>query len=89
MFIQDGPRTVSKRFETSSIISFAEYDKVSTELKVKFNTGHEYLFKGIPEETAMGLFSATSAGSYFRQYIRKFFTPTKLTEEALETDKSF
>jgi len=58
----------------SSAIRAADYDSASRLLYIWFPNNGPYTFYGVPEHIFRGLISASSAGSYYNQYIRGRFT---------------
>ncbi|MCB2221819.1 MAG: KTSC domain-containing protein [Bacteroidetes bacterium] len=55
----------NRRYVTSKIICFIEYDEDSRELKIGFNDGLTGYFKDIPNELMAKFDSAESKGSFF------------------------
>ncbi|MDP1591082.1 MAG: KTSC domain-containing protein [Prosthecobacter sp.] len=54
----------------SSAIRAADYDPASRRMYLWFPNNGPYTFYGVPEHVFRGLLSASSAGSYYNQYIR-------------------
>lgn len=54
----------------SSAIRAADYDSASRRLYLWFPNNGPYTFYGVPPHVYAGLISASSAGSYYNQYIR-------------------
>jgi hypothetical protein len=50
----------------SSNISSAGYDEETKTLRVTFTSGKTYEYADVPKQIYEGLFSATSAGKFFR-----------------------
>lgn len=56
----------------SSNIQGVYYDEESHELTVQFRKG-TYVYKNVPEETAMGFESAPSSGTYLNLFIKPLY----------------
>lgn len=62
--------------KTSSVIkSFARAEKG---LEIEFQSGHKYLYEGVPANVVLGLERAESKGSYFSTEIRDKYKATKI-----------
>jgi hypothetical protein len=53
----------------SEAIASAEYDENTQRMTIRFNSGHDYDYCGVPKSVWEGLCSARSAGTYFHQHI--------------------
>lgn len=62
----------------SSNISFAGYDEDTEELQIVFKNGAKYTYEKVPKAIYKGIFSAESAGLYFRNVISKSYKFKKL-----------
>jgi hypothetical protein len=63
---------------TSSSISAIGYDADEELLRVEFNSGHTYDYKGVTADEHKALLAADSVGGYFAKHIRaKYHNPTK------------
>lgn len=58
----------------SSVIRSFNYDAQRRELLIVFQSGHRYLYQGVPPETVAGMRAAASHGDYFNTHIRENFT---------------
>jgi hypothetical protein len=56
---------------SSSNLSEVAYDAASSTLGVRFKSGGEYEYYGVPEHVYRGLVSASSVGSYFHANVKK------------------
>lgn len=65
-----GENIVRKSFKDSTSIAFASYNKLHMWLEVTFKNGSIYRYKGIPEEQVNELFSASSTGKHFQNYVK-------------------
>lgn len=61
---------------TSSAIK--NFEKTEKGLKVTFQSGHTYLYEGIPANVVLGLERAESKGGYFMAEIRPKYKATKI-----------
>lgn len=57
----------------SSNLLGARYDAKTETLTIEFNSGGTYEYPGVSRETADGLFTAASPGSYFYTRIRNAY----------------
>jgi hypothetical protein len=55
----------------SSTISGVGYDDATGVLAVRFNSGTEYHYYGVPRDVYEGFFSAPSVGQYFNVYVKR------------------
>lgn len=69
-------RILKKKIK-SSTISNAEYDIITKELLVTFNTGATYKYTLVPLDIYIGLTTAKSAGGYFWRMIRDKYVTAK------------
>lgn len=62
----------------SRAISRVEYNASTLVLSIWFHeSGGPYDYFGVPKEIYLGLISASSAGSYFNQFIRDRFSSNR------------
>lgn len=54
------------------------FEKTEKGLEVTFQSGHKYLYVGVPANVVLGLERAESKGSYFHAEIRDKYTATKI-----------
>jgi hypothetical protein len=54
----------------SSNLAAAGYDLETKVLDIEFNNGTRYSYDEVPAETATGIFTASSPGQYFRNFIK-------------------
>lgn len=54
----------------SSAITFAEYNPDKRELYITFKQGSTYTYYGVPPQVYEAFLSASSAGTYFNDYIK-------------------
>lgn len=54
----------------SSVLRSASYVASKRTLLVTFNSGAQYVYRGVPSDVAKEFVSAHSAGSYFSKYIK-------------------
>ncbi|MBA7676496.1 hypothetical protein ES703_84738 [subsurface metagenome] len=54
----------------SSNLSMVGYDAEKLELRIKFNSGTEYAYLGVPSEVFDGLMRAPSAGKFLAREIK-------------------
>ncbi len=59
----------NRRYVTSRIICFIEYDEDSKELKIGFNDGITGYFKDIPGELMAEFEAAKSKGNFFYEHL--------------------
>lgn len=57
----------------SSNIASASYDAETEVLDVVFTNGNAYSYDGVPKDIGDGLFTSTSAGTYFHNNIKGRF----------------
>jgi hypothetical protein len=57
----------------SSNLSEVSYDSETQEMKVTFTTGQAWSYRGVPQQTFMGIQHAPSAGSYFYKNVRSVY----------------
>jgi hypothetical protein len=57
----------------STVIRSFAYDPATHELRVVFQSGHPYTYRGVPEQTYAALKAAVSKGEYFNAHIRDRF----------------
>jgi KTSC domain-containing protein len=57
----------------SSAINAIGYDENSNHLRIEFSHGNTYDYYNVPKEIFEGLLNASSAGSYYNQYIKDKF----------------
>jgi hypothetical protein len=55
---------------SSSCIAEVGYDPSDRTLAVRFHSGREYWYAGVPPETHQALLAAASIGSYFNAEVR-------------------
>lgn len=58
-------------FVQSSSLDAVGYDEAASTLGARFKDGAEYQYEGVPESVFAGILSASSAGRYFDQYVKK------------------
>ncbi len=58
-------------FVQSSSLDAVGYDKAASKLGARFKDGAEYQYEGVPESVFEGILSASSAGRYFDQHVKK------------------
>lgn len=63
---------------SSSNISGAEYDEISQQLYVTFNSGVRYRYDGVDQETVDEFQGAPSAGGYLHDSIKGSFPATRV-----------
>lgn len=63
---------------SSSNLSAVGYDAEKKLLRVKFNAGATYEYRGVPETVYDDLMSADSHGEYFAANVRNSFPYTKV-----------
>lgn len=56
---------------SSSTVGAVGFDEASSTLGVRFNTGAEYHYSGVPRQVFDGLVSASSVGQYLDQFVKK------------------
>ncbi len=56
--------------QSSSTIGSASYDEDSKTLTITFQSGGQYVYRGVPKSVYEGLDTAVSPGSYFATAIR-------------------
>ena len=56
---------------TSSTVAAVGYDDSTSTLGLRFLSGAEYHYFGVPREVFDGLLSASSVGSYLDQHVKK------------------
>jgi hypothetical protein len=61
----------------SNTISHVGYDKETSELRIRFTRGGEYLYRGVSPEEHAKLMAAESIGSHFQKHIRPHYTGAK------------
>ena len=54
----------------SSAINFVQYEPVTAELTVTFNSGRRYVYFAVPRGVSDALIAAPSVGAYFNAHIR-------------------
>ncbi len=57
----------------SSNIAGFSYDKEKKELTIRFLSGAEYSYSGVPIDVKEGLFTSESKGRYFHKYIKNAY----------------
>ena len=63
---------------TKASSAIKEFVKTEKGLEVTFQSGHKYLYAGVPANVVLGLERAESKGSYFHAEIRDKYTATKI-----------
>ncbi len=66
----------------SSMIRSAGYDKDNNKLSVKFNDGHVYEFRDVPENVYTELKNSDSAGTFFNTTVRGQYGHEKVSNMA-------
>jgi hypothetical protein len=59
---------------SSSNLSQYKYDKENQQLAIIFHGGRQYSFRGVDQDTADGLGTTSSPGSYFHRKIKGKFS---------------
>jgi hypothetical protein len=54
----------------SSAVEAVGYDPPTRRLRIRFTSGREYDFCGVPESVYRGLISAPSKGAYYNDHIK-------------------
>jgi hypothetical protein len=54
----------------SSTVDAVAYDEASSMLGVRFKSGGEYEYFGVPESVYRGILAAPSAGKYFQTHVK-------------------
>ena len=60
------------------------YDPESQTLQVAFNSGSQYVYKNVPQETYEAMLQADSVGSFHALQIRSKFPFEKVTTDAVQ-----
>ena len=55
----------------SSTLAAIKYDAEESVLCVRFRSGDEYEYQGVPESVYQGILKARSVGKYFDQHVKK------------------
>lgn len=58
-------------FVQSTSLDAVAYDPATSTLRVRFKHGSEYEYYGVPHSVFVGILSASSAGRYLDQYVKK------------------
>lgn len=66
-------RYIEREVTDSSVIKHFKYDTVLSELTVRFSSGKEYLYMGVPENLVNELDMAPSRGQFFNTNISHTF----------------
>lgn len=62
----------------SSHISQYTYDSYRNSLVIKYTSGSQYLYAGVPESVFLRLQMAQSKGKFVHQYIKQGYPSTKI-----------
>lgn len=57
----------------SAVIRWFDYNAQTRELRIAFQSGRRYIYRGVPPETHAAMKSAFSKGAFFNQHIRDRF----------------
>lgn len=72
------PADIKMQSVASSNLSAVGYDEESKTLRVEFNSGSTYEYRGVPKRTFDDLLGAESIGSFFHSHIRSDFPYSKV-----------
>lgn len=76
MPVDGSSRFIRIAFKSSSTLAYANYDRLLMRLLLTFQTGCQYCYYGVDEETVLNLESVEnkgeSVGKFFHLYLRKF-----------------
>lgn len=71
---------MQRQYVNSSNIVSIGYDPLSQVLEVEFKDGSLYHYLQVPPSNYKGIMQAESHGKYLNQYIKPFFTCTRILQ---------